>query len=225
MASLRNKVALVTGAASGIGLATADLLEREGALVYRADIAVGAGVHLDVTEEASWVAAMSQISKLDIFVHSAGVASVASIEECSLEDWRRVLGVNLDGAFLGLKHVLPLLRRNLEGGSVILIGSASGTKPAAGAAAYCSSKAALGMLARCAALEAKDANVRVNWIGPAGVVTPMWKELPELPDRSKHPLQRMAFPDEVAEAILFLAGDAAAGITGTELRLDAGYTL
>jgi NAD(P)-dependent dehydrogenase (short-subunit alcohol dehydrogenase family) len=225
MGSLANKAALVTGAASGIGLATADLLEREGALVYRADIASGAGVHLDVTDEASWVAALSQIPKVDIFVHSAGIASVGLIEGCSLEDWRRVLAVNLDGAFLGLKHVMPLLRKNLAGGSVILIGSASGVKPAVGAAAYCSSKAALGMLAKCAALEAKDANVRVNWISPAGVVTPMWKDLPELPDRSKHPLQRMAFPDEVAEAILFLAGDGAAGITGAELRLDAGYTL
>ena len=77
---------MVTEAASGIGLATADLLEREGALVYRAEIAVGAGVHLDVTDEESWVAVLSQISKLDIFVPSAGVASVASIEECSLED-------------------------------------------------------------------------------------------------------------------------------------------
>ncbi len=225
MGSLAHKAALVTGAASGIGLATADLLEREGAHVYRADIASGAGVHLDVTDEGSWVTALLQIPKLDIFVHSAGIASVSLIEGCSFEDWRRVLAVNLDGAFLGLKHVLPMMRKNPGGGSVILIGSASGIKPAAGAAAYCSSKAALGMLAKCAALEAKDANVRVNWISPAGVVTPMWKDLPEVPDRSKHPLHRMAFPDEVAEAILFLAGDGAAGITGTELRLDAGYTL
>jgi 2-keto-3-deoxy-L-fuconate dehydrogenase len=107
----------------------------------------------------------------------------------------------------------------------VLIGSASGSKAAAGAAAYCASKAGLAMLARCAALEAKESKVRVNWIAPAGVVTPMWKDLPELPDRSRPALERMAFPDEVAEAILFLCGDSSSGMTGSELRFDAGYTI
>jgi len=225
MSRLAGKAALVTGAASGIGLATADLLEAAGALVYRADMAAGAQMALDVTREESWVEAVAGIPRLDIYIHSAGIASVGMIESFDVAEWRRVLDVNLTGAFLGLKHVLPLLRKNMDGGSVILIGSASGSKAAAGAGAYCASKAGLGMLARVAALEAKEGKVRVNWISPAGVVTPMWKDLPELPERSKNPLERMAFPDEVAEAILFLAGDSAGGMTGAELRFDAGYTI
>lgn len=225
MALLSGKAALVTGAASGIGLSTADLLQDAGAHVYRADISKDAELRLDVTREADWAAAVAEIPKLDLFVHSAGIASVAPIEECDLEVWHRTLEVNLTGAFLGLKYVLPMMRKNPNGGSVVLIGSASGSKAAAGASAYCCSKAALGMLAKCAALEAKEAKIRVNWIAPAGVVTPMWKDLPEVPDRSKHPLDRMAFPDEVAEAILFLCGDSSSGITGTELRFDAGYTI
>ena len=193
--------------------------------MYRADIAAGAAVQLDVRREEDWVRVVAEIPRLDLFVHSAGIATGAPIEACELGDWQRTLDVNLTGAFLGLKHVLPLLKRNVNGGSVVLIGSASGTKAAAGAAAYCCSKVALGMLAKCAALEAKDAKVRVNWIAPAGVVTPMWKDLPELPDRSKPALERMAFPDEVAEAILFLCGDSSSGMTGSELRFDAGYTI
>lgn len=223
--TFKGKAALVTGAASGIGLSTADLLEDSGAVVYRADVVAGSPISLDVTREEDWARVVAEIPRLDVFVHSAGIATGAAIEDCDLETWKRTLEVNLTGAFLGLKHVMPLLRQNAAGGSVVLIGSASGAKAAAGAAAYCCSKAGLAMLARCAALEGKEGQVRVNWIAPAGVVTPMWKQLPELPDRSKPALERMAFPDEVAEAILFLCGDGSAGMTGSELRFDAGYTI
>ncbi|MBM3758917.1 MAG: SDR family oxidoreductase [Acidobacteria bacterium] len=225
MSGLKGKAALVTGAASGIGRSTADLLESFGALVYRADVAEGAGLRLDVTSEGDWQRVVAEIPRLDVLVHSAGIATGAAIEACSVEEWRRTIDVNLTGAFLGLKHMLPLMRQNADGGSVVLIGSASGVKAAAGAAAYCCSKAGLVMLAQCAALEAKDGKIRVNVISPAGVVTPMWKELPEVPDRGKNPLERMAFPDEVAEAVLFLCGDAAGGMTGADLRFDAGYTI
>ncbi len=225
MAAFAGKAALVTGAASGIGLATADALEAAGARVYRADLAGGDCLDLDVRVEGDWERVVAGIPRLDVFVHSAGVASGGMIEGTELGEWQRVMEVNLTGAFLGLKHVMPLLKQNAEGGSVVLIGSASGSKAVAGAAAYCCSKAGLAMLAQCAALEGKDAKVRVNWIAPAGVVTPMWKELPELPDRSKNALERMAFPDEVAEAILFLCGESSGGMTGSELRFDAGYTI
>lgn len=225
MAAFVGKAALVTGAASGIGLATADALEAAGAIVYRADVVGGDCLALDVRVEGDWERVVAGIPRLDVFVHSAGVASGGMIEGTSLEEWQRVMDVNLTGAFLGLKHVMPLLKQNLDGGSVVLIGSASGSKAVAGAAAYCCSKAGLAMLGKCAALEGKEAKVRVNWIAPAGVVTPMWKELPELPDRSKNALERMAFADEVAEAILFLCGDSAGGMTGSELKFDAGYTI
>lgn len=225
MTDWKHKAALVTGAASGIGMAVADLLESLGAKVYRADVAVGAEVALDVRSEADWRRVVAEIPRLDVLVHSAGIATAGMVEQCELEEWQRTIEVNLTGAFLGLKHVLPLLKANVGGGSVVLVGSASGTKAAAGAAAYCCSKAGLEMLARCAALEVKEAQVRVNVFSPAGVVTPMWKELPEAPDRSRPALERMAFPDEVAEAIVFLCGDGASGMTGANLRFDAGYTI
>lgn len=219
------KAVLVTGAASGIGLAAAELFAAEGAVVYRADRAEGAPVALDVTREEDWRRVVAEIPRLDVVVHSAGIATGAAIEECELAEWERTIAVNLTGSFLVLKHTMPLLRRNAAGGSVVLIGSSSGTKAAAGAAAYCVSKAGVAMLARCAALEGKEGKVRVNWLSPAGVVTPMWAELPETPDRNRPALERMAFPDEVAEAILFLASDASRGMTGSELRFDAGYTI
>ncbi len=222
---IQGKYALVTGAASGIGQAVADMLEREGAHVYRADVQ-GDGLRLDVTREEDWVKAVAAMERVDVYVHSAGIATVAAVEECALQEWERTLQVNLTGAFLGLKHVLPVMRRNAEGGSVVLIGSASGTKAAAGAAAYCVSKAGLAMLAKVAALEAKGAGVRVNVLSPAGVVTPMWKELPaEEADMSKPALERMASVEEVAEVVRFLVSEGTRGMTGAEVRYDGGYTL
>src|SRR5689334_8955303 len=100
MTSLSGKAVLVTGAASGIGLATAALLEDAGALVYRADIAGGVALHLDVTNEEDWKRAVGEIPRLDAFVHSAGIATIGAIEGCELETWRRTLEVNLTGAFL-----------------------------------------------------------------------------------------------------------------------------
>ncbi len=225
MTSFVGKSVLVTGAASGIGQATADVFAEAGAKVYRADIAPGVEIALDVTKESDWKRVVAGMPRLDVFIHSAGISTSTPIEICTIEEWRRTIDVNLTGAFLGLKHVLPKLKANADGGSVVLIGSASGTKAAAGASAYCSSKAGLGMLARCAALETKDSKVRVNCISPAAVVTPMWKVLPEVPDRAKNPLERMAFPDEIAEAILFLAGQGSGGMTGADLMFDAGYTI
>ncbi len=126
----------------------------------------------------------------------------------------------------------------------MLIGSASGTKAPAGAAAYACSKAAVAMLAKVAALEMKARKIRVNLLSPAGVVTPMWQTMGFFQDLvretgsemaayaalggaepEKHPLERMAFAGEIAEAVLFLLGDASRGITGHELRVDAGYTI
>ncbi len=137
MTDWKHKAALVTGAASGIGMAVADLLESLGAKVYRADIATGAEVSLDVRSEPDWRRVVAGIPRLDVLVHSAGIATGGMVEQCELEEWQRTIEVNLTGAFLGLKHVLPLLKANIGGGSVVLVGSASGTKAAAGAAAYC----------------------------------------------------------------------------------------
>ena len=234
---LTGKTALVTGASSGIGRAVADLFAREGAHVLAADIEPG-GIKLDVSQEADWQAL--DVQHLDILVHCAGISAASPITATSLEEWRRIVTINLDGAFLALKHCLPKMR---TGGSCILIGSASGTKPAPGAAAYSASKAALKMLTKVAALEAKPLGIRVNSIAPAGVVTPMWTKMTFWNDLvAQHGSeaaawtalggadpatpahQRMAFPEEIAQAILFLASEESAHMTGAELAIDGGYT-
>ena len=238
---LSGKIALVTGAASGIGCAVADLFAREGACVIAADVQpIDGGVALDVSDEASWIAAVAGVSHLDVLVACAGVSAASPLIGTSLDEWRRVMAVNLDGAFLALKHCLPKM---CAGGSCVLVGSASGTKAASGAAAYSASKAGLRMLAKVAALEAKPLGIRVNSVAPAGVVTPMWTKMAFWNDLlEKHggeagawnalggadpatpAVQRMAFPEEIAQAILFLASDESAHMTGAELAIDGGYT-
>ncbi|MEO8028550.1 MAG: SDR family oxidoreductase [Bryobacteraceae bacterium] len=255
MTTLRfsGKRALVTGAASGIGLATVRLLASEGASILAADrnkallresiadLPGATAVALDVTSEQHWSALRAtQPIPVHIFVGCAGISHGAPLATTSLEDWRRVLSVNLDGQFLGLRYALDTME---AGGSVILVGSASGVKPAAGAAAYCTSKAALRMLVKVAALEAKPKNVRVNSVSPAGVVTPMWKAMAffeELTakhgeagawdalggaDPAKDPLERMALPEEIARVILWLASDESRNMTGADIAVDAGYTV
>ncbi len=239
--SAAGKQYLVTGAASGIGKAVAELLRVQGATVWRMDRLPEAELRIDIGEEAEWVEAVSRFERIDGIVHAAGISAGSPIIETPAEEWRRVMRVNLDGSFFALKHGLPKV---VDGGSVVLLGSASGTKASAGAAAYCASKAAVAMLAKVAALEAKARKVRVNLVSPGGVVTPMWKTMAFFNDLvektgsemsayaalggaepEKHPLERMAFAGEIAEAVLFLLGDGSRGITGHELRVDAGYTV
>jgi NAD(P)-dependent dehydrogenase (short-subunit alcohol dehydrogenase family) len=258
-----NKVALVTGAASGIGRATALLLAREGAAVVATDLptadchslvdeivasgGTGECAGLDVTRESDWERAIDRavqaFGSLDILVSNAGISFAAPVTNMTLDEWRRVMAVNLDGAFLGTKHAVRVMRAG-RGGSIVIVSSASGIKASAGASAYCASKAALRLFAKSVALECRDAGdaIRVNTVHPAGVVTPMWKAMefwsglvashggeegawkalgggdPE------QPLKRFARADEVAAAILFLASDDASMITGTELVVDGGYT-
>ncbi len=252
--SLLGKVALVTGAASGIGRAVvAELVERN-ATVFAADID-GVGVQalatqlnnitavtLDVTDESAWQSAFQSIDQLDIFISAAGISHATSTADMSLEDWRRVMAVNLDGAFLGVRGALRKMVPQKRG-SIVLIASASGIKAAPGASAYCASKAGLRMLAKAVALECREDGVRVNTVSPAGVATAMWSKMPFWKDLvAKHggedgawkalggispdqpSLTRMAFPEEVAQAVLFLASDESSHITGTDLVVDAGYT-
>jgi NAD(P)-dependent dehydrogenase (short-subunit alcohol dehydrogenase family) len=258
MAELSGRVALVTGAGSGIGAATARLLAAHGATVFcgdleppaipgsgKADLA-GArltGLGLDVRNEADWEDVLAGITqragRLDILVHAAGISGASPLAETSMDEWRRILETNLDGAFLAVKHGIRALRDG--GGSIVLVGSASGIRPSAGAAAYSTSKAAVGMLARAAAIECRDRGlpIRVNVVSPAGVRTPMWSNMPFFQDlveahgseaRAFDALEsesgtRFARPDEVAHSILFLASDAASHITGVELPVDGGYVL
>ena len=248
------KIALVTGAASGIGAAVVQALATEGASVIAADInqellqiqwggqpRIRTAV-LDVTDETQWAELFSNLEKLDILVASAGVSHASPLASMPLSDWRRVMAINLDGAFLAIRHAVGPMKAN--GGSIVLLGSASGIKVAPGASAYSASKAALRMLAKSAAVELKPDNIRVNTVSPAGVATPMWKTMDFFQkmveekgseqaawdalggvDPQQPALHRMAFAEEIAKSVLFLCSGDAAGITGTDLVIDAGYTL
>lgn len=196
--SVKGKSVIVTGAASGIGQATALRLGEEGARVQVTDLD-GAGAErvagtvrsrggeavgrsLDVTSEDQWEAAVEAVveewESLDLLVANAGISHAAPLTETSLSEWRRIHEVNLDGLFLGLKHGVRAMRESTRGGRIVVVSSASGMKAVPGAAAYCSSKAAGRVLARSVALECAADGIRVNTVVPAGVITPMWEAMP-----------------------------------------------
>lgn len=255
MDGIRDKVALVTGAASGIGAAVARRLHAAGSRVYCADLdARGARVtaeelkgatalELDVREESAWTAAIAAIhgsaGRLDALVNCVGVSAATPLAETTLADWRHVLGTNLDGAFLATKHGMGAMRSS--GGAIVHLGSASGIRAAAGAAAYSTSKAALRMLVRTAAKECRQANlaIRVNLVSPAGVKTPMWRSMPFFEELTRSAgSEEAAFaklassgggpfmePEEIAGVVCFLVSDAARHITGVEVPVDDGFVL
>jgi NAD(P)-dependent dehydrogenase (short-subunit alcohol dehydrogenase family) len=250
---LSGKKALVTGAASGIGKAVVNAFLHEGAEVIGADIAYAGRapepaehlqlLELDVTREDDWERLAQHLVALDVLVACAGISDALPIDQTTLGDWRRVMDVNLDGAFLSVKFGARAMRQS-GGGSIVVIGSASGVKALPGASAYCVSKAAVRMLVRAAALELRPQAIRVNCVSPAAVATPMWQKTPFWSglvekhggeqeawkalggtDPAAPSMQRMAFPEEVAAAVLFLSCDESAHITGADLLIDAGYTL
>ncbi|MGH7456255.1 MAG: SDR family NAD(P)-dependent oxidoreductase [bacterium] len=195
---LAEKTALITGAASGIGKATAILLARVGAKVAVADIdgngaqntaseiaslgGTAVPYSLDVTSEDEWQRVISDLlekwERLDILVNNAGISFAKPLSEMSLAEWRKVFAVNLDGVFLGTKHGTNAMRKG-GGGSIINVASASGIKAGPGASAYCASKAAVRMFSKVIALECAQNgdNIRVNTVSPGGVMTPMWESM------------------------------------------------
>lgn len=193
---VEGKRALITGAASGIGRATAMMLAAEGARVAVTDRNVegarkvadeicdrgghGVALALDVTDSLAWTSALEQVlglwSGLDVLVANAGKGYGAPLTETPLDEWRAVMAVNLDGVFLALKYGIPVLRQT-GGGSIVVVSSVSGVKAMPGAGAYSAGKAAVRMLAKTAALEcaAQGDGIRVNSVLPGGVETPIWK--------------------------------------------------
>jgi NAD(P)-dependent dehydrogenase (short-subunit alcohol dehydrogenase family) len=242
---------LITGAASGIGLAVAELLASKGhslVLVDLADLETVLPDHPDLTrlygnvsDEGFWSGAENSLSGLTHAVVNAGVSSGGLIEELELAEWRRVMSVNLDGAFLTLKAAMRAIRKTGTQGSIVVTASISGIKAEPGVAAYGSSKAGVIQLAKVAAKEGAFAGIRVNAIAPGGVDTPIWDSMPFFQDmiategsrekalaalaRMATPLGRYATAAEIAAQIAFLLSDQAASITGAVLTSDGGYSL
>ena len=236
MARLAGKVAIVTGAASGIGKATVELFRREGATVIGADVSEGADAVIDAGSEGDVHALVERVARehggLDIYFANAGISGgFASIAEQTAEDWAQILRVNLIGPFLAIKYAAPLM--NLRGGgSIICTASVAGLRAGAGGAAYSASKAGVINLVQSAAQQLAGSGVRVNAICPGLIETGMTGPIYELAratgqeDRlgELNPLRRGGEPEEIAQAALFLASDDSSYVNGAALVVDGGLS-
>lgn len=238
-----DRVVIVTGAASGIGAATLIALENAGAKVVALDrVPVSAGVapciQMDVTNEDDWITAVSlakdRFGRIDGLVNCAGIIRMGAITEMPVEDFRLTMRVNVEGPFLAMKHVLPVMYRQ-GGGSVVNISSTAGIAGAAGAGGYCASKGAIRMMSKAVALEAiaGKTGVRVNSLHPSMTATPMVKEIVsqlggdetvEDQMRALQPSGDFIPVSAVVDAILFLLSDASKFVNGTEFVVDNGFT-
>ncbi len=251
MNDFENGVILVTGAASGIGAATATRLADSGArklilldrdedrlrdfafsLPCERQLIIG-----DVADEQLW--ARADLTGLTHAVVNAGIAAGSTIEETSLADWRRVISVNLDGAFLTLQAAMRAMKGS--GGAIVITASVAGLKAEPGIGAYGASKAGVIHLVRIAAKEGAAAGIRVNAVAPGGVETPIWSDVPFFRDLTEKlgsedaafaavgeqatPMRRFAKAEEIAGQIAFLLSDKAAFMTGACLVADGGYSL
>ena len=261
MKRLEGRTALISGAARGIGAATAKRLASEGARVVLADIldeqgrasaqAIGGEahyVHLDVRQEADWRAACEAASKrfggLDIVVNNAGVVLPASAEDTTLEDWRKLHAVNVEGVFLGTRICLPLLKEGGKrwpgGAAIVNLSSIAGLVGSPRMPAYSATKGAVRLFTKSVALEfgQKGYPIRVNSVHPGVIDTEMGQVVVDIIKQrmardeagaramlvAQHPIGRIGRAEDIAAGIAFLCSDDAAFMTGSELVIDGGYT-
>ncbi|KAI0105775.1 2,5-dichloro-2,5-cyclohexadiene-1,4-diol dehydrogenase [Nemania sp. FL0031] len=243
MARFDGKTAVVTGAGSGMGREVAEQLAAEGAKVIATDLtfpdpdpqpsekgtsSIIRRTH-DVTVAEEWDALMAELSSsggVDILVNAAGIMDYAVLHETELSSWRRVMDVDLDGVMLGMRAVIPLMRRR-GGGTIVNFSSILASVSLAGSPAYHAAKAAVTALTRNAAVTYAADNIRVNAIHPGIIATPMVMRQPEefnQPVVDSTPLRRMGTPREIAKCVLFMASDDAAYMTGSAVVVDGGYS-
>jgi 3(or 17)beta-hydroxysteroid dehydrogenase len=252
MGRVEGKVAIVTGAAGGIGGGISRLLAEEGARVVVTDLdeagakktaedIKGKGgqaifIKHDVTSEDDWAKViektLSEFGKLDVLVNNAGIMLIKEIEKTSLEEWHRVMSVNLDGVFLGTKHAVGAMKKG--GGSIINMSSAVGIigRPD-DTSAYVTSKGAVRLFTKAAAMEFSKAghgyNIRVNSVHPGVIETPMTAGMSQDPKMrevlvSMHPIGFLGKPIDIAYIVLYLASDESRLVTGAEFVIDGGWT-
>jgi NAD(P)-dependent dehydrogenase (short-subunit alcohol dehydrogenase family) len=254
MGRVDNKIALVTGAAQGLGAAIATMLAREGASVMLTDINIdgasrvaevinqsspgrAASMQQDVTDESAWkeilATTVKQFGGLNVLVNNAGIGSVGDVEQETLASWHKVHAVDLDSVFLGCKYSIPHIAAS-GGGSIVNISSISGIIAAHNLAAYNSAKAAVRHLSKSVALHCAKSgkNIRCNSVHPVFIDTPILDGMVGSADRGsvleklgrQIPLGKDGQPDDVAYAVLYLASDESQFETGTEIRVDGGIS-
>jgi cyclopentanol dehydrogenase len=248
MKRVQDKIALVTGAAMGMGQSHAELLAAEGAYVFVCDRDDTAGksvvdgivakggkaefLTLDVTKESDWLAAVdtvkSKAGKLNILVNNAGILILKPAHETTNEEWDSIFNVNVRGVWLGIRAFVPLMKG--DGGSIINISSIYGIVGAASAGAYIASKGAVRLLTKSCAVDLIQFGIRVNSVHPGVIDTPMTRDLlhgdPEIRKAIMGAtlFDRPCQPIEVSKAVLFLASDESSFVHGAELVVDGGYT-
>jgi NAD(P)-dependent dehydrogenase (short-subunit alcohol dehydrogenase family) len=257
MGRVAGKIILITGAANGIGRAAAELLAEEGATVILTDVDSEAGEQLaealsgagrstefmlhDVSSESQWKEVMVRVlqhyGRLDVLVNNAGFGTYNDIETVTLEQWRRIMAVNLDGTFIGTQLAIRTMKET-GGGAIINISSIGALIGSPSLAAYSASKAGVHLLTKCAAVYCgqKQYNIRVNSVHPGLVDTRSGVEMARLATgleddhaaiqafTSLHPIGRLGKPADIAAGILYLASDESDFMTGSALVLDGGFT-
>ena len=246
---LDGKVALITGGAKGQGREEAKLFAKEGAKVVLGDILDNLGqeaakdiqdtggeatyVHLDVTNETDWKSSieivLQKYGRLDILVNNAGILIRKGIEDTTSEDWTRIMDINVKGAFLGIRSVIPVMRQS-GGGSIINISSTAGLVASpSGSASYTATKGAVRLLTKSTAIQYAKENIRCNSVHPGPIDTDMIQD--SITDPSKLtermeslPMGRFGTAEEVAFGVLYLASDESSFVTGSELVIDGGHT-
>lgn len=246
--TLRGKVAMVTGAARGIGSATVRALANEGAAVVATDVldeegdalarelcAEGANVryaHLDVSSEEQWQAVVDRtvgdLGHVDVLVNNAGIGTMEDVEQETREGWDRLISINQTGVWLGMKAVIPGMKAN-GGGAIVNLSSIFGAVGGFGSSiAYHASKGAVRLMTKNAAIRYAKEGIRVNSVHPGFIDTPMLAAVKGTPFEQTMvdgtPMGRLGRPDEIGSVIAFLAGDAASYMTGSEVYVDGGWT-